>query len=134
MPRRQARVGGDEREGLSMSAVLEGGLTSTARRRPSSARRAMPIDGPSLRPALAAFASVAAAAQECTRMDDLLHVVARQICGLVGVKRCSIHMRDEREGLFLGCVCYVGEPTQEGDIKRSRAGGPADGMTQEMLA
>jgi hypothetical protein len=96
-----------------MSTALEGEVTSTAQRRPAAARHRTPVDGPSLRPALAAFASVAAAAQECTQMDDLLQVVARQICGLVGVSRCSIHMRDEREGLFLGCVCCVASPLRK---------------------
>jgi GAF domain-containing protein len=90
-------------------------------------------DGARLRKAVAAFARVAGAGEEVQQLDDLLHVVARQICELVGVERCSIHLRDERAGLFVGCVCYAGAPIRSDDIKRSRAGVPADGMTAELL-
>ena len=73
----------------------------------------------SLRRALAAFSRVAAAADDSADLDDLLHVVARQICELVGVERCSIHLRDEKAGLFRGCVGDAGEPHGDADIKRS---------------
>src|SRR5690606_13487604 len=78
--------------------------------------------GADLRRALVAFSRVAAAADDSSDLDGLLHVVARHICELVGVERCSIHLRDEKAGLFLGCVCYAGEPTRDADIKRSRVG------------
>ena len=87
----------------------------------------------SLRRALAAFSRVAAAADDSADLDGLLHVVARHICELVGVERCSIHLRDEKAGLFLGCVCYAGEPTRDADIKRSRVGGPSDRLVLELL-
>ncbi|UGS36957.1 GAF domain-containing protein [Capillimicrobium parvum] len=87
----------------------------------------------SLRRALAAFSRVAAAADDSADLDGLLHAVARHICELVGVERCSIHLRDEKAGLFLGCVCYAGEPTRDADIKRSRVGGPSDRLILELL-
>lgn len=87
----------------------------------------------SLRRALAAFSRVAAAADGAADLDALLHVVARHICDLVGVERCSIHLRDEKAGLYIGCVCYAGEPTRDADIKRSRVGGPSDRLILELL-
>lgn len=90
-------------------------------------------EGTGLSRALRAFAQVAAAAEDTTALDDLLQVVAAQISELVGVGRCSIHLRDERVGLYVGTVCSSGGPTAAEDIKRSRAGCPADGITGELL-
>jgi hypothetical protein len=92
-----------------------------------------PAGGASLRRALAAFSRVAAAADDSADLDGVLHVVARHICELVGVERCSIHLRDEKAGLYIGCVCYAGEPTRDEDIKRSRVGGPSDRLVLELL-
>lgn len=88
---------------------------------------------PAVRRALSAFAQVAAAAEDTTQLDDVLQVVAAQISELVGVGRCSIHLRDDRVGLFVGSVCNASGPTTATDIKRSRAGCPADGITRELL-
>src|SRR5918997_38851 len=90
---------------------------------PSSAR---------MRQALAAFSRVAAATAS-PDIDGLLHVVAREIAALVGVERCSIHLRDEASDVFRG---YVGQScgvSLDPDIKRSLAGVPADGITRELL-
>ncbi len=92
-----------------------------------------PHDVPAVRRALSAFAQVAAAAEGTTQLDDVLQVVAAQICKLVGVSRCSIHLRDDRVGLFVGTVCEDNGPKAMADIKRSRAGCPADGITRELL-
>lgn len=85
-----------------------------------------------LHPALEAFAKVTAAAAESTELDDLLEIVASQVSEMIGVGRCSIHLRDERMGLYVGHVCHAGGPKAP-NIKRSRAGCPADGMTRELL-
>jgi sugar diacid utilization regulator len=88
--------------------------------------------GARMRQALAAFSRVAAA-KRSPGIDGLLHVVAREISELVGVERCSIHLRDEASDIFRG---YVGQncgASLDPDIKRSRAGVPADGMTRELL-
>jgi len=91
------------------------------------------VDGACLRRACAAFARVAAAADDTTDIDELLHVVARQVRDLVGVERCSIHLRDDSAGIFRGCVGLAGAEDLAPDIKRSLAGVPADGMTEELL-
>lgn len=87
-----------------------------------------------LRRAVAAFSDVAASMLGRTAdIDDLLHAVAREISALVGVERCSIHLRDEATGRFRGCVAQCGDMSLDRDIKRSLAGGPADGMTAELV-
>jgi GAF domain-containing protein/sugar diacid utilization regulator len=83
--------------------------------------------------ALAAFSRVAAATAGSTDVDDLLHVVAREISALIGVERCSIHLRDEAGDVFRGCVGSNGGASLDRNIKRSLAGVPADGMTRELL-
>jgi GAF domain-containing protein len=90
-------------------------------------------DALGLQRAIAAFARVAAAVEGTSDIDELLEVVARQISALVGVERCSIHLRDESAGVFRGCVGHAGERGLGADIKRSIAGLPSDGMTAEVL-
>jgi GAF domain-containing protein len=86
-----------------------------------------------LRSAIAAYARVAAAVDDCSDMDALLSVVAHQISDLVGVERCSIHLREESAGVFRGCVGHAGSEDLGADIKRSLAGVPADHVTAELL-
>lgn len=81
---------------------------------------------------LSAFSGVSAAAQRMSDIDSLLHVIAGQMSDLVGVERCSIHMRDKETDIFRGCVARSGDAILD-DIKRSSAGGPADGITRELL-
>jgi sugar diacid utilization regulator len=95
-----------------------------------------PVAGASaacMRRAFAAFTRVAAAVDTSADVDELLHVVARQVSRLVGVERCSIHLRDETAGVFRGRVGQNGQSSLDADIKRSLAGVPADGMTLELL-
>jgi sugar diacid utilization regulator len=83
--------------------------------------------------AFSALSEVTPAIAKGTSIDDLMHLVARQITGLVGVERCSVYMREERQNLFRGCAgCCAGGALPE-DIKRWIAGVPADGVTKEML-
>lgn len=93
--------------------------------------------GPSaeaMRRALTAFSHVAAAAGGgAAEIEDLLHVVAAEVSALVGVERCSIHLRDEPAGVFRGRVAQAGDVCLDHKIKRSLAGIPADGITLEML-
>jgi GAF domain-containing protein/sugar diacid utilization regulator len=83
--------------------------------------------------AFAAFARVGPALEHAGALDDLLHVVVREVRELVGVERCSIALRDEQAGLFRGCVGQGGEENIDAFVKRSVAGMPADGMTLELL-
>lgn len=86
-----------------------------------------------MRRAFSALSEVTPAIAKVTCIDDLLHLVARQVTALVGVERCSLYLREERQNLFRGCVgCCEGVPLSD-DIKRWLAGIPADGLTREVL-
>ena len=86
-----------------------------------------------MRRAFSALSEVTPAIAKVTNIDDLLSLVARQITTLVGVGRCTVYMREERQNLFRGCVgCCDGAPLSD-EIKRWTAGVPADGVTRETL-
>ena len=92
------------------------------------------VDEPDLmRRAFTAFSRVVAAAGAGPDMDDLLHIVAKEMSSLVGVGRCSIHLRDEPSGIYRGRVGHSGGACLDQAIKRSLAGVPADGLTRELL-
>jgi DNA-binding PucR family transcriptional regulator len=82
--------------------------------------------------AFAAFGRVGAALETAREIDDVLRAIVHEVRTLVGVERCSIHLREEKAGLFRGCVGEGGERSMD-YIKRSLAGIPADGMTLELL-
>jgi sugar diacid utilization regulator len=86
-----------------------------------------------LRRAFAAFRRLAAAVDTAATLEDLLHVVATEASQLVGVERCSIHLRDRSAGLFHGCVGHAGDFILDADIKKARSGLAADGVTRELL-
>jgi hypothetical protein len=84
--------------------------------------------------AFSALSEVTPAIAKVTSIDDLMHLVARQITGLVGVERCSVYMREERQNLFRGCAgCCAGGALPE-DIKRwiavGRSSSPTRGRTR----
>jgi sugar diacid utilization regulator len=86
-----------------------------------------------MRRAFTALSEVTPAAAGVTSVDDLLRLVADRATALIGVERCSVYMREERQNLFRGCVgCCKGGPLPE-DIKRWVCGVPADGLTRELL-
>jgi GAF domain-containing protein/sugar diacid utilization regulator len=89
-------------------------------------------DGAAFASAFAAFGRVGAALETAKEVDDVLRVIVHEVRALAGVERCSIHLRDEKAGLFRGCVGEGGERSMD-YIKRSLAGMPADGMTLELL-
>jgi sugar diacid utilization regulator len=81
---------------------------------------------------IAAFGDVTEALGELRDLDELLHLIARRICDLVGVQRCSIYLRDERNQLFRGRVGHWHRNIDE-QIKRLVAGGAADEFTREIV-
>jgi sugar diacid utilization regulator/GAF domain-containing protein len=96
-------------------------------------RKEHPMSDSHMRRAFSALSAVTPAISKVTCVDDLLHLVARQANELVGVERCSIYMREERQNLFRGCVgCCEGSAMSD-DVKRWIAGIPADGVTRELL-
>src|SRR6476661_4020548 len=75
--------------------------------------------------AIRAFGDVAGALGEVENLDDLLHMVAKHICDLVHVQRCSVYLRDKDSELFRG---QVGHSDRDIDalVKRLTAGVPGD--------
>jgi sugar diacid utilization regulator len=86
-----------------------------------------------MRRAFSALSEISPAIGQATSVDDLLHLVARQVTALVGVERCTIYMREERQNLFRGCVGCCEGTAMSDDVKRWVAGVPADGVTRETL-
>lgn len=83
--------------------------------------------------AFEAFSRITPAIAEVTSIDDLLTLVAKQAAAVVGVERCSVYLREDRQNLFRGCVaCCQGAEIGD-EIKRWIAGIPADGVTRELL-
>jgi GAF domain-containing protein len=85
------------------------------------------------RHALRAFADVTAALGEVLDLDALLHLIAKSICELVDVRRCSVYLRDDKTGLFHGRVGHADHDIDAG-VKRLVAGTDADGFTREIVA
>jgi GAF domain-containing protein/sugar diacid utilization regulator len=108
--------------------MRESEIVESAERRP---RRAISNDA--LRDAAAAFALVASALESASDMDELLHVVARQISELVGVARCTIALRSEDTGLFHGCIGRAGGQSLDSYVKQSLTGPLADEVITELL-
>jgi sugar diacid utilization regulator/GAF domain-containing protein len=114
-----------------MSATLESHLElAEIYDLPSAQER---VEAERMEHVIAAFARVTGAVGGAPSLDDLLNVVAREITELVGVDRCSIHLRDEAGDVFRGAVGSSRAGSLGEAIKRSLAGVPADGMTRELL-
>lgn len=85
------------------------------------------------RQALDPFSDVVVAIGELRDPDELLHLVARRICELVGVTRCSIYLREASTGLYRGQVGH-GIDGVDAPIKRLVCGSAPDGFTREIIA
>ena len=82
--------------------------------------------------AIRAFGDVAGALGDVRELDDLLHLIARHICELVGVHRCSVYLRDKDSDLFRGQVGHADRDI-DARVKRLVAGVPGDEFTAEIL-
>jgi sugar diacid utilization regulator len=82
--------------------------------------------------AIRAFGDVAGAIGDVREIDELLHLIAKHVCELAGVHRCSVYLRDGDSELFRG---QVGHADSEIDarVKRLVAGVPGDDFTGEIL-
>lgn len=83
--------------------------------------------------AIAAFSELAAALSRGEPdLDGLLHLVCDKLCGLLGVARASLYLKDEESGQFRGQVARYHTDVDD-QIKRYTAGVPADEFTREIL-
>jgi sugar diacid utilization regulator/GAF domain-containing protein len=92
-------------------------------------KRASSIGYPAV---VSAFADIAAAITDKTELDPLLHLVAKRLCELIGIRRCGVYLRDE-DGAFRGRVVHSTIDI-DATIKRYTPGIEADGLTREILA
>jgi len=84
---------------------------------------------------VAAFEEVALlTTSEKVPLNDVLRLVGRRLCELLGVSRCSVYLRRE-DGLFQGQVGYcAGRGNIDAGISRLVAGGRRDRFTAEIVA
>jgi sugar diacid utilization regulator len=82
--------------------------------------------------AIQAFGDVAGALGQLREIDDLLHLIAKHICELVGVQRCSVYLRAPDSDLFRGQVGHADHDI-DARVKRLTAGVPGDEFTGEIL-
>src|SRR4051812_38227630 len=94
---------------------------------------------PAYRAAVQAFGEVAGVLSETSDPDAILRLVARHICQLTGIERCSVYLRDEESGLYRGQAGWSpawergDEPHSQERIKRLVAGTDADAFTREIV-
>lgn len=81
---------------------------------------------------LNAFKAVSEAISEDVKLEELLHLVAAKLCELIGIRRCSVYLKDGRTGLFRGKVAHT-DRNVDAAIKGLTAGIEADGFTREIL-
>jgi len=114
--------------GVTVMSSSDGHVASGAGRVASA-----PEAGRSYQDAVDAFADVAAALSDLHELDDLLHLIARRICALVGVRRCSLYLREERSNLYRGRVGHWLHNIDDG-VRRLTSGGAGDAFTREIVA
>ncbi len=97
---------------------------------------AEPADDPAPtreREVISAFAEITREAITDTRLEDLLTLVGRQLCQLLGVTRCSVYLR-HGSGRYRGAAGYcqdAGNITE--DVRRQESGFDGDRFSQEVI-
>ena len=92
------------------------------------------------RAAVQAFGEIAGALNETRDRDALLFLIARRVCELVGIERCSVYLKDDESGLYRGQVGWSpawerGElPNDQERVKRLVCGTERDAFTREIVA
>ncbi|MEV8606939.1 GAF domain-containing protein [Amycolatopsis sp. NPDC051373] len=85
------------------------------------------------REVIAAFSEITTEAITTTRLEDLLGLLGKQLCHLLGVTRCSVYLRDG-DGRFRGAAGYC---ESEGDISAAvqaqEAGIQGDRFSREVI-
>ena len=97
-----------------------------------------PAPGPAAphreRAVIDAFSEVTTEAITTTRLQDVLGLLGKKLCHLLGVTRCSVYLRDG-DGRFRGAAGYC---EHDGDISAAvqlqEAGIPGDSFSQEVIS
>jgi sugar diacid utilization regulator len=111
-------------------------LSITVSPRPVTERAvssAAPDDGLADRDLVGAFQAVGEAILGEGELDEVLRLVITKLCGLLGIRRGSLYLRDTETGLFHG---QVGGASREVDaqVKHLTCGVAADRFTQEIVS
>lgn len=86
------------------------------------------------RDVIAAFSEITTEAITTAPLEDLLSLLGKQLCRLLGVSRCSVYLRGQ-DGRFRGAAGYC---QRDGDIspavQAQEAGIPGDHFSREVIA
>jgi sugar diacid utilization regulator len=90
------------------------------------------VDATGYQQVIRAFGDVASMLGSDHELDDLLHLIARKICELLELRRCSVYLRAPDSSLFRGQVGHAARNIDP-QVKRLIAGVEADRFTQEIV-
>jgi len=79
-----------------------------------------------------AFVEVAMEVEAMLDLDELLHLIARHACELIGVRRCFLYLLGE-DGLLHGRVGHSPDRNIDAEVKRLVTGVKVDGFTSEIF-
>lgn len=89
--------------------------------------------GPRERDAIAAFSEVMTKAITSAELEDLLCLVGKQLCHLLGVTRCSVYLRGD-DDRFRGAAGYCDVQGNIGvAVQAQEAGIPGDNFSREVI-
>jgi GAF domain-containing protein len=89
--------------------------------------------GPREREVIAAFADITTEAITATRLEDLLALVGQKLCLLLGVRRCSVYLR-QADGRFRGAAGWCGDDGNiSAAVQAQEAGIPGDAFSREVI-
>lgn len=85
------------------------------------------------RDVIAAFSEVTTEAITAARLDDLLRLVGKQLCRLLGVTRCSVYLRRD-DGRFRGTAGYCDSGDITPAVQAQEAGIEGDHFSREVIS
>ncbi len=89
--------------------------------------------GPREREIIAAFGEITTEAITASRLDDLLALVGKKLCDLLGVSRCSVYLRQD-DGRFRGGAGWCGDAGNiSAAVQAQEAGIPGDAFSLEVI-
>jgi GAF domain-containing protein len=83
---------------------------------------------------LESFAEVIEAIDSDATVDEVLHLVARKICLLVGCSRCGVYLKNPETSLYHGQAIESSQAADDEAIRALICGTDADRLTREILA
>lgn len=85
------------------------------------------------RDVIAAFSEVTTEAITAAKLEDLLRLVGKQLCHLLGVTRCSVYLRHD-DGRFHGSAGYCESGDITPAVQAQEAGIEGDHFSREVIA